>query len=248
MTMHLAVIVGLLAVVRLANPPVGCSPVLRSPGRGDDPSWRRRFARTRALRPGRPPASALGSGIRVVGVLPVMIWVLGPPLAPFGLLLVGVLVRASSRRAARRRTAAAVAQLPDLVRYLANATEAGLSLTAAWCRAVDEVGDPLRPVLELVVADVELGAPLSAALERLPERLASDDVRFLVTTLVVQHRSGGDVVTALRRMTVALSERRCGRRCAPNSDRRPPARVLWWRSVWVRCWWPSRWEMTSGPP
>ena len=109
-------------------------------------------------------------------------------------------------RADRRREAFA-AQLPQLARLLAGASSAGLALSAGIALAAKELGDPAGAELRRVVGEMEIGRPLADALLRLRRRMPSREVTILVTTLALQQRGGGDLVTALRHMAAALERR-----------------------------------------
>jgi tight adherence protein B len=55
---------------------------------------------------------------------------------------------------------------------------------------------------------LDLGARVDDALSRLHERLPDADLGLLVTAILVQRRTGGDLARALRDMSSRLEERR----------------------------------------
>ncbi len=112
----------------------------------------------------------------------------------------------------RRRLDQFTDQLPELARLLANATQAGLSLNTALTVATTEMVDPLRAEVQTVVEEVSFGARLEDALSRMGDRLPSRELALLVNVLVIQIRSGGAVVSALRGVTESLETRRNLRR------------------------------------
>jgi tight adherence protein B len=121
-------------------------------------------------------------------------------------------VRAYLRRERTRRLEAFVAQLPELARVLANATNAGLSIHTAIGVAAEELDDPSRAELRRVATRVSFGAPLEDALQELDERLPSREIAVLTSTLIVSARSGGSLVTALRGIADTLETRKETRR------------------------------------
>jgi tight adherence protein B len=161
----------------------------------------------------RSPALVLAAGAAVAAVAAVALWTL---LAPaFGVVGVsaGVLaVRAYLRRERTRRLEAFVAQLPELARVLANATNAGLSIQTAIGVAAEELEDPSRAELRRVATRVSFGASLEEALQEVDERLPSREIAVLTSTLVVSARSGGSLVTALRGIADTLETRKETRR------------------------------------
>lgn len=101
-----------------------------------------------------------------------------------------------------------VAQLPDIARLLSNGTSAGLSMVGAVEMAAREIDDPARAELALVVEEIRLGRPLDEALEGLQRRLPSREVGVLLSTLVIQQRAGGDLVSALQDLADTLEARK----------------------------------------
>ncbi|WP_329135927.1 type II secretion system F family protein [Streptomyces sp. NBC_01476] len=112
----------------------------------------------------------------------------------------------------RVRTERLIAQLPDLARVLANATQAGLALRTAVSMAADELDAPAGEELKQVADAMALGHSVEDALGELQQRLPSRELIVLVSTLVLSSRAGGSVVESLRNLTVTLEERKETRR------------------------------------
>lgn len=111
-----------------------------------------------------------------------------------------------------RRREEFVAQLPELARVLSNASSAGLALPSAVAMAANELTDPASSTLHRVVEELRLGQSVDVALQNLEARMPSREVSVLVSTLVIQQRTGGDVVTALQDMSETLEARKDLRR------------------------------------
>ncbi|CAL9448204.1 type II secretion system F family protein [Streptomyces sp. NPDC093808] len=103
-------------------------------------------------------------------------------------------------------------QLPELARILANATQAGLALRTAIGIAAEELEAPAGEELAKVANQLAMGVSMEDALGELSDRLPSRELVVLVTTLVLSHRAGGQVVSALRNLTETLEERKETRR------------------------------------
>lgn len=116
----------------------------------------------------------------------------------------------------RRRAAAMVDQLPALTSALASATGAGLSLTSALQLAAEDLPDPVAGEIGFALESMAVGFGTEAALRETARRLPSRELDLLVTTLVIQARSGGNLVRALRRLTGTLENRRDMRREATS--------------------------------
>lgn len=152
----------------------------------------------------------------VLSIGALVAYVLWTALAPaFGVvgLSAGVLaLRAYIRRAKARRLEAFIAQMPELARVLANATNAGLSIPTAVGIASDELEDPARTELQRVANSLRFGTDIETALDEMSTRLPSREVSVLLSTLIVCARSGGSLVTSLRDIADTLEERKETRR------------------------------------
>lgn len=101
-----------------------------------------------------------------------------------------------------------IAQLPEVARLLSGGASAGLSIPAAIELTAREIEPPAREELQTVLHELSLGRPLAETLERLRRRLPSREIAVLMNTLIVQQRSGGDAVSALRELAETLDSRR----------------------------------------
>jgi tight adherence protein B len=105
-----------------------------------------------------------------------------------------------------------VGQLPELARVLSNSASAGLALRTSIGMAAEELDDPAATELRHTAHALAVGHSLEEALGELSERLPSRELGVLVTTLVIQHRAGGGLVTALRNISDTLDARKDVRR------------------------------------
>lgn len=137
---------------------------------------------------------------------------LAPLFALAGLVVGAQALRLFLSRARDRRREEFVAQMPELARVLANATNAGLSIRTSIEMAADELGDPARTELRRIADGMAFGASLDASLAEVQERLPSREVSILVSTLLVSARSGGSLVSALRDIADTLDNRKEVRR------------------------------------
>ncbi|WNI17471.1 type II secretion system F family protein [Actinacidiphila sp. ITFR-21] len=138
--------------------------------------------------------------------------VLAPFFGPIAAVLAGWTAYSFLSWRRRVRTERFIAQLPDLARVLANATQAGLALRTAVSMAADELEAPAGEELKQVADAMALGHSVEDALAELQQRLPSRELVVLVSTLVLSSRAGGSVVESLRNLTVTLEERKETRR------------------------------------
>lgn len=98
-------------------------------------------------------------------------------------------------------------QLPDGVRMLANSLHAGLSVRQGLGMVAREMPAPLGPLMQRAVQEIQLGSSLEEALDGFVQRVDSPDLRFVVTTILLQHEMGGDLAGALESVAASLVER-----------------------------------------
>jgi tight adherence protein B len=98
-------------------------------------------------------------------------------------------------------------QLPDAVRTMTSALRAGMSLPQAIRYAADEAREPIAIDLAGVVDRIDVGVPLTDALEEWAASADTDDVRLVVGVLDLHRRSGGDLPAVLDRVSAMLRDR-----------------------------------------
>lgn len=141
------------------------------------------------------------AGLAVVVVLHL------PLLAPVASAAVVAAAAGVVSSADRRHLARVEAQLPGVAQQLSSGLGAGLSLRQALTRAVRDAPEPARAELAQVVRELELGGRIEAALEGAAERLPVHDLRIMVTAILVQRRTGGNLARALTALADRLEER-----------------------------------------
>lgn len=115
---------------------------------------------------------------------------------------------AMALKARRQRLADRLgAQLSELARRLGASLRAGLTVPQAIERVARELTAPAGPLLRRVDGELKLGRPLASALDTLVERADIQEVRILVTTILLQYEMGGDLAGALEAMARTLAQR-----------------------------------------
>jgi tight adherence protein B len=113
---------------------------------------------------------------------------------------------AVARRRDRYRRAAA-SGLPSLSRAIADGLAGGRSLRGALAPAAASVEGAIAAEIAQVVAELELGASTSSAIEGLRRRLKSSAADAFAATLLSPRLGGGDMALLLRRYAEATAER-----------------------------------------
>jgi tight adherence protein B len=166
-------------------------------------------ARLRSAGTQLTPARFLGAALGVAVGTFALVSLLFPPLLGLvaaALGIYGCFVWLARRLDKRREQF--VAQLPEVARLLSNGASAGLSVPAAIELAVREIDAPAKEELQTVIDELTYGRSLTDSLDHLQRRLPSREIAVLMTTLIIQHRTGGDTVRALQELSTTLDARR----------------------------------------
>jgi tight adherence protein B len=109
------------------------------------------------------------------------------------------------RRAARLK--AFNTSLPDAIDMMARALRAGHSLSSAIEVLSEQAGEAVAVEFAAVFRQQNFGLPLRDALLQMADRVPSRDLRFLVTAMLVQKETGGNLTEILDRTTHVIRER-----------------------------------------
>lgn len=88
-------------------------------------------------------------------------------------------------------------QLIDALTLIRGAVAAGYSFQQALGVVIQEMSPPTSDEFRRVRREVELGMPLSGALEKMADRMESDDFNLVVTVVLTNLQLGGNLTTIL---------------------------------------------------
>ena len=97
--------------------------------------------------------------------------------------------------------------LPQAVDLMARALQAGYSLPSSFVMVADEVSDPLGPEFRRTADEMNYGLPFQEALTNLAQRFPVPDLRFMITAILVQKETGGNLVELLEKIAAVLRAR-----------------------------------------
>ena len=97
--------------------------------------------------------------------------------------------------------------LPEAIDLLARALRAGHSLTAAIEMVGREIADPVGGEFRRVFEEQNFGLPIREALLNLANRVPVPDLQFLVTAMLVQKETGGNLAEVLDKTCAVIRER-----------------------------------------
>ncbi|MCE5258464.1 MAG: type II secretion system F family protein [Chloroflexi bacterium] len=108
---------------------------------------------------------------------------------------------------AKRRKQAFANQLPEVLTLLVGALRAGHGLSQAMIDLTEQMPPPASEEFGQVVRAVNLGVPISVALNSLSERIGTGDIELIVTAIVVQSELGGNLATTLETISDTIRDR-----------------------------------------
>jgi tight adherence protein B len=149
----------------------------------------------------------------VGGVAGIVVFVLFQ-LSPLGLLLglvMGIvgfmapMLWVKMRKA--RRQARITEQLAETLQLIANALRSGFAFNQAVELAANQMDAPIKDELNYFLRDTSLGARPEDALTAMVVRSGSIDLEMLVTTILVQRTTGGNLSEVLDNVSETIRER-----------------------------------------
>ncbi|GAX91527.1 type II secretion system F family protein [Effusibacillus lacus] len=111
------------------------------------------------------------------------------------------------QRSKEKRLSRCAAQLASALGTMATAMRAGFSFIQAMQLVGREVPDPLGPEFDRTIREISFGVPIEEAFYRLLGRLPDADLDLLVTALLVQRSTGGNLAEILELMQETIQER-----------------------------------------
>jgi tight adherence protein B len=99
------------------------------------------------------------------------------------------------------------ALLPEAIDLMARALRAGHGIVAAIEMVAQEISEPISSEFRRIFEQQNFGLPLREAMLNLAERVPLPDVHFLVTAILVQKETGGNLALVLDKTTTVIRER-----------------------------------------
>ncbi len=108
---------------------------------------------------------------------------------------------------AKRRLKKFGSQLPDTLDLIGQALRAGQSLPSGIQLVAQQAADPLGPEFARCYEEQNLGVSLEQSLLSMADRVDNLDLRFFVTSVVLQRQTGGDLAEILDKIAHLIRER-----------------------------------------
>jgi len=97
--------------------------------------------------------------------------------------------------------------LPDAIDLIARALRAGQSLPGALVTVAEEIADPLGPEFQRAADEMNYGLPFRDAMHNLYVRFPIRDLQFLISAILVQRETGGNLPELLDKTAAVLRSR-----------------------------------------
>ena len=154
--------------------------------------------------------------------------VLSDPRIALGLAAAGLLPLALVWMLKRRRVERFEQLLPEGLDLLARSLRAGHAVSTGLQMVGDEIPDPVGTEFAQVAEETNFGLELNQALANMAFRVDSPDVPFLVTALLIQRETGGNLAEILDNLAHIIRERRAtyGKISALTAQTRWSANIL----------------------
>ena len=123
--------------------------------------------------------------------------------AAFGAALPFMVIRHMKRRRQRKFEE----QLPDAIDMIVNAMRAGFSFQAALKFVGEEIPSPLGEEFTRIYDEQRLGADIRSALLGMQDRVGTLDAKMLVTSLLIQRETGGNLSEVLSGLASLVRDR-----------------------------------------
>ena len=135
-------------------------------------------------------------------------WLVGSWVWSLGLsFLLGVLPLMFLRWKQKRKTLKIERHMPDAMELLARSLKAGQTLPGSLDLAGQEIPGPLGSEMRITFEEQKLGLSVPQAFRRMGERVASQDLRFFVTAVIIQTETGGNLSQILENIGAIIRER-----------------------------------------
>jgi tight adherence protein B len=98
-------------------------------------------------------------------------------------------------------------QLPDAIDLFTRTMRAGHNIHSGLETIATETGDPVRMEFKKLMEELALGSQLEPALHGLGKRVPLIDLKFFITSLILQRQTGANMVSVLENLSTLVRER-----------------------------------------
>ena len=107
----------------------------------------------------------------------------------------------------RKRKAQFEALFPDALDLMGYSLKAGHSIMASFKMVAEEMADPIGEEFRRVVDEINFGRDLDSTLRNFSCRIDSSELKFFVTSVIIQRETGGNLVELLIRISEVIRKK-----------------------------------------
>ncbi|WP_299970814.1 type II secretion system F family protein [uncultured Roseobacter sp.] len=111
----------------------------------------------------------------------------------------------SLRRKARVK--AMMSEFPTAIDIVVRGVKSGLPFQDCLRIIAQETKDPLKSEFQKILNDLNVGLPMSDAIQRFAERVPLNEANFFAIVITIQARTGGSLADSLTNLSAVLRER-----------------------------------------
>jgi len=135
-------------------------------------------------------------------------WLVGNWTWSLGLsFLLGMLPIMFLRWNRKRKTLKIERYMPDAMELLARSLRAGHTLSGTLDLVSQEIPGPLGAEMRITFEEQKLGLSMPQAFRRMGDRVASQDLRYFVTAVIIQSETGGNLSEILENIGLIIRDR-----------------------------------------
>lgn len=134
-------------------------------------------------------------------------WIAAGPLGWLPGLLLGVLPYLYLVQKRARRLRRFTEQLPEAIDLMSRGLRAGQALPATVESVANEADEPLRSAFRRAADEQSFGLPFREAMLNIGRRVPVADLQFLITAILVQKETGGNLAQILDKASQVIRER-----------------------------------------
>lgn len=106
------------------------------------------------------------------------------------------------RRSQRRNRFEAL--FPDALDLMGYSLKAGHSIMSSFKMVAEEMADPVAEEFTRVVDEINFGMDLDSTLRNFSHRIDSSELKFFITSVIIQRETGGNLVELLDRISEVI--------------------------------------------
>ncbi len=101
----------------------------------------------------------------------------------------------------KKRRSAFETLFPDALDLMGYSLKAGHSILASFKMVAEEMADPIGEEFNRVVEEINFGRDLDPSLRNFARRVDSQELKFFVTSVIIQRETGGNLVEMLQKIS-----------------------------------------------